>query len=145
RLYYRFGYGSYSGAEACVETVRYKGIVSLACTSSACDTPYNFYAFEQVSFSGSYGGINIPSLKQAQQSVLTCDELIEHLRDHKRTEMVESQARRIEKGLEALSEPERETRIVTSIEQLRLSGIEEGVLADIEWIVRRPSARHGPS
>ena len=85
-LYYRFGHGRHSGAgQACIETVRYKGIVSLPHTTSSCDTPYNFYAFEQVSFTSTYGNVNIPNLKQALESVLTCDELIEHLRGHQRS------------------------------------------------------------
>jgi hypothetical protein len=146
RLYYRFGYGSYSGSnQACVETVRYKGIVKLAHTSSSCDTPYHFYAFEQVSFGGTYGGFNIPSLEQAQESVLTRDELIEYLRDDKRTEFAESVAKRIKKELEPLSEPEHAAHIVTSIEQLRSSGIDEVALADIEWMVRPRSARREPT
>ena len=108
RLYYGFGYGSYSGSsQACVETVRYKGIVTLACTSSSCDTPYHFYAFEQVSFGGSYGGFDIPSLKQVQETVLTRDELVEYLRNDKKTEFAESVAKRIREELESLSEPER--------------------------------------
>jgi hypothetical protein len=54
--------------------------------------------------------------------------------------MVDGEALRIRKELESLPEPEHAAHIVKSIEQLRLSGTEESVLADIEWTVRPGSS-----